>query len=98
VPVLAMELARARLSKRALHHATLLARIYDPEGGLAAGYLDEVVPPEEVMGRARAEAARLAGLSRRAFHATKQRLRGATIERIVSSLDTDLAALLPEKA
>ncbi len=93
VPVLAMELARDRLSKRALHHATLLAQIYDPQGALAAGYLDVVEPADQVMARARTEAARLAGLSRGAFHSTKKRLRGATIEHIRNTLDADMTAI-----
>jgi len=37
VPVLAMELARDRLLPTELTHATLLAKIYDPEGARAAG-------------------------------------------------------------
>jgi enoyl-CoA hydratase len=90
VPVLAMELARDRLSKRALVHATLLAQIYDPEGALAAGYLDAVAPADEVLARAKAEATRLAALPKKAFVGTKQRLRGATIEHIRNSLETDM--------
>ncbi len=90
VPVLAMELARDRLSKRALVHATLLAQIYDPEGAVAAGYLDAVAPADEVIARAKTEAARLAALPKKAFVGTKQRLRGATIEHIRTSLETDM--------
>lgn len=93
VPVLAMELARDRLSKRALTHATLLAQIYDPAGALSAGYLDTVEPADQVMVRARAEATRLAALSRGAFHSTKKRLRGATIDHIRNTLDADMSAI-----
>lgn len=93
VPVLAMELARDRLSKRAFVHATLLAQIYDPEGALAAGYLDVVEPADQVIARARTEATRLAALSRGAFSSTKKRLRGATIEHIRSTLDADMTAI-----
>ena len=93
VPVLAMELARDRLSKRSLVQATLLAQIYDPDGALRAGFIDEVVPSEQVVERAKAEAARLGGLPRTAFGATKQRLRGKTIEYITSTLDADMRAM-----
>lgn len=93
VPVLAMELARDRLSKRALHHATLLAQIYNPGGALDAGYLDAVEAPDQVIARARTEAVRLAGLSRGAFSATKKRLRGATIAHIRASMEADMAAI-----
>jgi enoyl-CoA hydratase len=95
VPALAMELARDRLSRRAIHHATLGAQIYDPDGALAAGYLDAVVAPGELGTRARAEAARLGAFGRTAYRATKERLRGATIALIEGSLERDLAALLP---
>jgi enoyl-CoA hydratase len=93
VPVLAMELARDRLSKRALTHATLLAQIYDPAGAVSAGYLDVVEPADQVLTRARTEATRLAALSRGAFTATKKRLRGTTIEHIRTSLEADMAAI-----
>lgn len=95
VPALAMELARDRLSRRALTHATLGAQIYDPDGALAAGYLDAVVAPDQVMARAKTEAARLGAYARMPYSATKQRLRGATIALIETSLEKDLAGLLP---
>jgi enoyl-CoA hydratase len=94
VPVLAMELARDRLSKRALVHATLLAQIYDPEGALAAGYLDALAPADEVLARARTEATRLAALPSGAFRATKQRLRGATIDHIRDTLASDMQTIM----
>ena len=96
VPVLAMELARDRLSKRQLVHATLLAQIYDPETALAAGYLDTVVAPDEVLARAKAEAVRLGAFPRKAFAGTKNRLRGGTIEKIRSSLETDMKNIQKE--
>ncbi len=94
VPVLAMELARDRLSKRALTQATLLAQLYDPVAACEVGYLDRVVPPADVLPRAKLEAARLGKLARSAFLGTKQRLRGQTIAHITSSLEADFATLL----
>ena len=94
VPVLAMELARDRLSKRALVHATLLGQIYEPETALAAGYLDAVVAPDECVARAKAEAKRLAALPNKAFRATKTRLRGATIDFVKNSLDADMTNIM----
>jgi len=94
VPVLAMELARDRLSKRALTQATLLAQIYDPDEALRAGYLDVVLPAAEVLPRAKQEAARLGAFSRSAFQATKARLRGTTIAHIRASLDEDVRSLM----
>jgi enoyl-CoA hydratase len=95
VPVLAMELARDRLSRRALTRATLLGEIYDPEGALAAGYLDTVAAPADVVTHAVAEARKLGAFSRAAFNATKQRLRGATIRHVIETSEADLRELLP---
>lgn len=94
VPVLAMELARDRLLPTELVHATLEAKIYDPEQAVAAGYLDAVVQPEQVLSRAKDEATRLGALSRSAFRATKTRLRGKTIEYILAKMDDDMRTLL----
>jgi enoyl-CoA hydratase len=95
VPVLAMELARDRLLATELPRATLMGTIYAPDAAARAGYLDAVVPAEELLDRARAEAARLGQISQRAYAATKTRLRSRTIEHIRATLDADMASLLP---
>lgn len=94
VPVLAMELARDRLVKTELTNATLLAKIYKPDTAVTAGYVDAAVPADQVLTHAKAEAARLGALPRSAFQASKQRLRGKTIEHVTSSLDSDMRALM----
>ncbi|MEJ7597758.1 MAG: crotonase/enoyl-CoA hydratase family protein [Kofleriaceae bacterium] len=94
VPVLAMELARDRLLPTELVHATLHAKIYNPETALAAGYLDAVAPVDELLARAKAEAERLGAHARSAFRATKTRLRGKTIDHIRSTMADDLRSLL----
>jgi enoyl-CoA hydratase len=95
VPMLAMELARDRLAPSALPRATLGAQLYSPDEAVAAGYLDAAVPAADLAARAAAEAARLGALSRMAYRATKERLRGATLARITGGLDADMARLLP---
>lgn len=94
VPVLAMELARDRLLPTELPRATLESRIYAPDDAARAGFLDEVVAAERVLARAMEEAARLSGLSKTAFAATKARLRGKTIAHITATLDDDVKQLL----
>jgi enoyl-CoA hydratase len=94
VPVLAMELARDRLVGTELARATLMATVYDPPGAAAAGYLDAVVAPDEVLPRAREEAARLSALALPAYRATKERLRGRTIAHIEATLEDDMTRLL----
>lgn len=95
VPVLAMELARDRLTAAALPQATLAARIYTPDEAVIAGYVDAVEPAESLLPKAIAEATRLGALPRAAYRATKLRLRRRTIEYIRDTLDEDLRTLLP---
>jgi enoyl-CoA hydratase len=98
VPILAMELARDRIATRALTRTTLFASIYDPRGAADVGFLDEVLPPADVVARAKEEATRLGALSRAAYHASKTRLRRRTIEHILETLEGDMAALTPPGA
>lgn len=94
VPVLAMELARDRLVKTELDRATLMATIYSPEQAQRAGYIDAVAAPGELLATAKAEAARLGAFSQQAFRATKQRLRGKTLEYIRATMAEDMRTLL----
>jgi enoyl-CoA hydratase len=94
VPVLAMEFARARLTPTELTRATLFAQIYTPETAVTAGYLDSVVPADQLLDRAKEEATRLAGLARSAFKATKLRLRGGVIADIKARMAEDMRTLM----
>jgi enoyl-CoA hydratase len=95
VPILAMELARDRLSGPMLPKATLFAEVFDPAGAVAVGYLDRLVSQEDLLATAKAEAKRLGAFPRHAYSATKTRLRGRTIEHIRATLESDLETLLP---
>jgi len=55
----------------------LFGRVYDPAAALAAGLVDEVVPLERLIARARERARELAGL--RGYAAIKAQLRAATL-------------------
>ena len=98
VPVLAMELARDRIIGPELGRATLQGTIYGPEDAARVGYLDAVLAPDAVLPRAMEEASRLGALSRPAFSATKQRLRGKTIAHVLGTLEEDMATLLSGSA
>ncbi|MDE0160632.1 MAG: crotonase/enoyl-CoA hydratase family protein [Acidimicrobiaceae bacterium] len=91
LPIFAIELARDRLSPRHFTAATALATAYSPRGAAEAGYLDEVVPADELddaaMQRAQALAARV---RRTAFASTRRTARQKTIDLIMSTLDEDL--------
>ena len=92
LPVFAVELARARLSPAHLNAATALARIYSPAEAVEAGYLHQVVPPEQLAEQSLGLATVLAGaLSPAAFLGTRTRLRGAVAAHVEETLAADLA-------
>jgi enoyl-CoA hydratase len=95
LPIFALELARDRLSKRHFEQATLQARLYDPKGAVDAGYLDSVVPTDELEREAIGRAQQLGELRRGAWVETKRRSRGKAVAAIRDSLDSDLDALFP---
>lgn len=90
VPVLAMELARARLNPTELTRATLLAHIYTPAEARTAGYVDQVVAADALAATAISDAKRLGALSKPAFVGTKQRLRQAVVDLIRTSFEEDV--------
>ena len=97
LPKFAVELARERVPPHELGAATLGARIYDPAGAVAAGYLDRVVPEAELLGTALAEAERLAGLRTGAYALTKLNLRQAMIADQLATVQADLDSVgMPE--
>jgi enoyl-CoA hydratase len=74
LPDFAVELAVARLSKRFLTRAAIQAEVFDPEGAVAAGYLDRLA--DDCLAAATAEAKALAQLPAAAYAGTKRSLRG----------------------
>ena len=91
LPVFAVELARDRLTPSQFTAATMGARIYSPDEATAAGYLDLVVAPDELLPTATAEAARLAELRTGAYAETKLRARATTVDFARSTLHEDMA-------
>ncbi len=92
LPIFAVELARDRIAPAHLT-AAVLGRVYDPEGAVAAGYLDRIVDPDRVVETAVATATERAALRRGAVDRTKAALRGRMIEHVLATLDDDIAAL-----
>jgi enoyl-CoA hydratase len=92
LPIFAVELARDRLAPPAFTAATIQGQVFDPEGALAAGYLDRLVPADQLEATARETAGALAGLRRGAVSHTKERARQRTIDHILATLEEDMAA------
>ena len=93
LPKFAVELARVRLAPALLAASTMEARIYDPAGAVEVGYLDQVVPADQVLDAAIAEARRLAELRTGAYALTKTQLRGDMIAAQLAVLEADLVSL-----
>ena len=86
IPVFGRELARARLDPRHLTRAYVQAQLYDPDGAMAAGYLDRVLPAEQVLDGALTEAATLGELPVASYGQNKLDIRQAHIAAIEASL------------
>jgi enoyl-CoA hydratase len=91
MPVFALELSRTRLAASAFHEATALARIYSPTEAGQMGYLDEVVPPQQVEQRVLECATELGDrLDQRAFAATRVTMRAALADELRRGLGLTL--------
>ena len=86
-----MELARARLDNAQLTSAVALARIYDPEGAAAVGYLDDAVDEEAFSTQLDALLGAFASLDMKAHRETKARIREPLLERLDEAMSKDFA-------
>lgn len=90
VPRSALAFAENRLARTELVESIQLAKVYDPTGAIAAGYLDQVVPLAEVEATAVAAAHELAdALHPTAFGLTREYLRQATADHVLAGLELD---------
>lgn len=90
LPNSVVTLARDRLSPRHVHSSVQLARLYSPAEAVDVGYLDWVVPEDELEEAAVAEAAGLAeSLSIKAFAGTRRVIRGPVANSVREMLDHD---------
>ena len=89
LPTFATELAVAKLSRRHLTRAGMMAELYDPESAVDAGFLDRVCPEGALHDELSAEAARLGAQAGKHFAITKKRLHEETVDRIRASLASE---------
>jgi enoyl-CoA hydratase len=96
LPDWAFTIARARLSNRHLQRALATARITTPRDAVDVGYIDEVVPADQVLDRAVAVAAELATtLDASAYARTIAILRGPDLDAMDRQIAADRAAIAP---
>jgi enoyl-CoA hydratase len=82
-------LARDRLRKAVFQRAVINAEMFNPQSALAAGFLDAVVPPEELMPAALAMARHFKKLNMTAHSNTKRKVRQALLDTLDAAIAQD---------
>lgn len=86
MPYFGVEIARARLAPAHFNRAVANAEIYTPHGAVEAGFLDVIVPEEELIKTAMQSAKELSRLNLAAHHATKLRVREDAVNAINNAI------------
>lgn len=89
MPYSAIEICRQRLATPHFVRATMLSESYDPAGAVEAGYLDRVVPADELLREATELARQLAELDMKAHRETKLRVRSQAIRALKTAIMKD---------
>lgn len=84
-----IELARDRLRKSAFHRSVINGEIFNPQDAVDAGFLDKVVPAEELMATAVAAAQQLKKINMTAHKNTKLKVRKAFLETLDQAIVLD---------
>lgn len=84
-----IELARDRLRRSAFQRSVVCAEMFDPAGALAAGFLDEVVPAQQLAEATLRAAQRLQKLNMKAHALTKLKVRKAFLETLDQAIALD---------
>jgi enoyl-CoA hydratase len=93
-PAAALEVVRFAVPRDKVQALIYTGRTLPPQEALAAGLVDEVVAPGELLARAREVAGQLALIPPQAYRLTKQALRAEALERIDRASESrDQAAL-----
>jgi enoyl-CoA hydratase len=88
LPISAIEIMRNRLTRAAFQRAVALAATFRGDEAIAAGWLDEIVEPEEVLTRAQQVAAEFAAtLHVKAHRASKLKARDDALKAIRAGID-----------
>lgn len=82
-------LARDRLTPAAFQRAVITAEMFTPQGALSAGFLDQVVAPEQLMSTAREVAQQLKKLNMGAHKGTKRKVRKDLLETLDAAIALD---------
>ena len=92
MPFAALAILRHRLTTPAFDQAAVVAARFSPESAVRAGFLDEVVPADDVVPRAEEVARSLGDLDPAAHLATKLRARATLLDELGASIADELGA------
>ncbi|MNZ60459.1 putative enoyl-CoA hydratase [compost metagenome] len=84
-----IELARDRLRRSAFHRSVINAEMFDPVSAVDAGFLDKVVPVEQLQETALAAARQLKKINMNAHKHTKLKVRKALLETLDEAIIRD---------
>jgi enoyl-CoA hydratase len=87
LPPILVELTASRISRQHMTRAALLSEVYNPEQAVEAGFIDEVVEPDELAARSAAVAEQMAQLPQGQFAANKLSVRAATLQAMTDDLE-----------
>jgi enoyl-CoA hydratase len=90
-----LEPLKERLNPGHLIPATLHAKVYDPKGALAAGFIDQLVGAGSGLPTAVKEARQLVRLPSAAYARSKRTLRAKSLEIMAADLDVPVPTALP---
>ena len=88
-----IEIARHRLAPSYFYRSVVNAEIFNPEGAVSAGFLDETVAPEQLLDRARAVASQFGQLNLRAHKQTKLKAKAEYLALLDRCIEQDAEQL-----
>ncbi|MFI8980473.1 crotonase/enoyl-CoA hydratase family protein [Ectopseudomonas khazarica] len=89
-----IELARDRLRKSAFHRSVINGEMFDPASAVDAGFLDKVVPGEQLLATAQAAAQQMKKINMTAHKNTKLKVRKALLETLDAAIEMDKQHLM----
>jgi enoyl-CoA hydratase len=87
LPIAAIEIMRMRLTRAAFQRAISMAAVFSGDAAISAGWLDEIVEPDDVLTRAQQVATEAAALHTSAHVASKLKARADAITSIRAGID-----------
>jgi enoyl-CoA hydratase len=90
VPTFGLELARSRLLPSYLQRTALTGEMFSPAEAVTAGFLDQVVPADNLQHAAETVAAILRKIDHPSHVSTKERLRRQTLATVRAAIDSEI--------